>query len=42
MPTPPQRPIVIRTLGDFLANLGHGLSAHCTACQHSELLESGA
>ena len=36
---PPQRPITIRTLGDFLANPGHALSAHCPACQHSEPLD---
>jgi hypothetical protein len=39
MPADPQRPIVIRTLGDFLANPGHGLSAHCPSCQHSEPLD---
>lgn len=33
---PPQTPIVIRSLGDFLAHPGHTLSAHCPACQHSE------
>jgi len=36
---PPQRPIVIRTLGDFLAYPGHRLTAHCPACQHSEPLD---
>ncbi len=36
---PPQMPIVIRTLGDFLAHPGQTLSAHCPACQHSERLD---
>jgi hypothetical protein len=36
---PPQTPIVIRTLGDFLAHHGHTLSAHCPGRQHSEPLD---
>ena len=36
---PPRTPITIRTLGDFLSNPGHTLSAHCPKCQHSEPLD---
>jgi hypothetical protein len=34
-----QRPITIRTLGDFLAYPGHTLTAHCPKCQHFEPLD---
>jgi hypothetical protein len=39
MPSPPQRPIAIRKLGDFLANPGYALSASCPSCPHSEPLD---
>ena len=39
MPSRPQRPIVIRTLGDFLANPGYALSASCPSCQYSKPLD---
>ncbi len=39
MANPPQRPIVIRTLGDLLEHPDHTLTAHCRGCQHSERLD---
>lgn len=35
---PRQRPIVLRSIGDFLADPPHTVSAHCPKCQHSEVL----
>ncbi len=35
----PQKPLTLRTIGDFLAAPPHTISARCPACQHSQVLD---